>query len=200
MLPPLSIDVSLPGLPVIAPLLGAVILVTLGWRWLYGGLVVAGVVLVVAVTAGLPETAPGMKGRRRDAYARVLRLPRTIPLAVFVACSFGAYFTLISGSPFELVAQMHVASGPYAVAFAINACALLAGSFAAGRLVRRAGTERLFAAGVALAGVASALAAAIPLAPSAGIGITVVAAALLAALAYVWSRRGLRAGEPRAAR
>ena len=244
--------------PIVAPLLGALILATLGWRWLYASLVVAGVVLVVAVFAGLPETAPGTKGRRRDAYVRVLRLPRTIPLAAFVGFSFGAYFTLISGSPFALVAQMHVASGPYAVAFAINACALLAGSFTAGRLVRSVGAERLFAFGVALAAVASviacaldvlaatpagfvttfalyafasgivipnaytaaladagadagttaavlgaaqmiggavasALAAAIPLAPSAGIGITVLATALLAAVAYAWSRRGLSA-------
>jgi MFS transporter, DHA1 family, multidrug resistance protein len=242
--------------PIVAPLLGALILATLGWRWLYGALVVAGIVLIVAVVVRLPETAPGTTGRRRDAYARVLRLPRTVPLALFVACAFGAYFALISGSPFALVTQMHVASGPYAVAFAINACALLAGSFTAGRLVLRVPAERLFAAGVALAAaagglacavdvlapapagfvitfalyafamgittpnayaaaladvgadagttsavlgaaqmiggaLASALAGAIPLAPSTGIGITVAGGALLASIAYIRSRRGL---------
>ncbi|MEA2721852.1 MAG: transporter, family, multidrug resistance protein [Candidatus Eremiobacteraeota bacterium] len=241
--------------PIVAPLLGALVLVTLGWRWLYGVLVVVGIALLVAVLTRLPETAPGTAGRRRDAYVRVLRLPRTIPLALFVACAFGAYFALISGSPFALVAQMHVASAPYAVAFAINACALLAGSFTAGRLSGRVGAERLFGTGVMLAttaaavacavdvlaptpagftatfalfafafgianpnayaaaladagpdagttsavlgatqmiggAIASALATALPVPPSEGIGVTVLGASLLAALAYVWSRGG----------
>ncbi len=81
----------------------------------------------------------------------MLRLPRTVPLALFVTCLFGAYFALISGSPFALVAQMHVPSGLYALAFALNACALLTGSFGGARLTRRVAPERLFRAGVALA-------------------------------------------------
>jgi DHA1 family bicyclomycin/chloramphenicol resistance-like MFS transporter len=271
-LPPLSVDISLPGLPAIAHALrassaamqqslavfvfafGAAILVTLGWRSLYGVLAVAGALLVAAVYVRLPETAPGTADRGFAAYARVLRRPRTVPLALVVAFGFGAYFALISGSPFALVAQMHVASGPYAVAFALNACALLAGAFATGRLVKRVGAERLFAIGMALllfasavacaldvfapspaaftggfmlfafavgianpsayaAGLAgagadagtasailgalqmiggaagSALAAALPFAPSAGIGVTVFGATLLSACAYVLSRR-----------
>ncbi|MBV8298639.1 MAG: multidrug effflux MFS transporter [Candidatus Eremiobacteraeota bacterium] len=147
--------------PIVAPLLGAAILAVAGWRWLYGVLVVAGIALSAAVALRLPETAPGSRGSRRAAYARVLRLPRTIPLALFVGCAFGGYFTLISGSPFALVTQMHLASTPYAVAFAINACALLAGSFTAGRLVRRVAAERLFASGVVLLVAASALACAL---------------------------------------
>lgn len=147
--------------PIVAPLLGAAILATLGWRWLYGALVVVGAALTLVVLARLPETALGTTGSRRAAYARVLRLPRTLPLALFVAFGFGAYFTLISGSPFALVAQMHVGTGRYAAAFAINACALLAGSFTTGRLVPRLGVERMLAAGVVLCAAAGALACAL---------------------------------------
>jgi len=86
--------------------------------------------------------------------------PRTArPLAddlAFVVL-LGALTTL----PLALVTQMHLASGPYAVAFAINACALLAGSFTTGRLARRVVAERLFASGVALLVAASALACAL---------------------------------------
>ncbi len=137
--------------PIVAPLLGAAVLAALGWRPLYGVLVVAGLALIAAVQLWLPETSPRAARDLGAAYARVLRLPRTIPLALFVGCLFGAYFALISGSPFALVAQMHVPSGLYAVAFALNACALLAGSFGGGRLARTVGPERLFAAGVGLA-------------------------------------------------
>jgi DHA1 family bicyclomycin/chloramphenicol resistance-like MFS transporter len=238
--------------PIVAPLLGAAILVALNWRWLYGALALAGIALIAAVVLRLPETAPGTTGRGLSAYARVLRLPRTVPLALFVACSFGAYFALITGSPFALVTQMHVSGGLYAVCFALNACALMAGAFTTGRLAPRIGAERLFAYGVVLlviagaaacafdvfapspvafvatfmlfafsagivmpsafaaglagagadtgttsavlgasqmlgGGAGSALAAAIPFVPSAGIGVTVLGAAILAAIAYLAS-------------
>ena len=144
--------------PIVAPLLGAAMLVLLGWRPLYGALVLAGLALIAAVRFWLPETSPRTARDLRAAYARVLRLPRTIPLALFVTCLFGAYFALISGSPFALVVQMHVPSGLYAVAFALNACALLTGSFGGARMARRVGPERLFGIGVALvvlAGIAT---------------------------------------------
>jgi DHA1 family bicyclomycin/chloramphenicol resistance-like MFS transporter len=240
--------------PIVAPLLGTLILAWLGWRALYGTLVVAGAAMIVAVLVRLPETAPGVARGVRAAYSRVLRLPRTVPLVALVGFGFGAYFTLIAGSAFALVAQMHVATGPYAVAFALNACALLAGAFTTARLARLAGAERVFAAGVALlvvaaalacvldvfapspagfvatfaffafaygianpsayaagladagadagvasgllgasqmmgGAVASAIASALPLPPSAGIGITVCVLSLASALAYVLSRR-----------
>jgi DHA1 family bicyclomycin/chloramphenicol resistance-like MFS transporter len=140
--------------PILAPLIGSAVLVLWGWRALYGVVLAAGLALIVAVTFGLRETAPRASRRIGEAYARVLRLPRTIPLAALVACQFGAYFALISGSPFALVEQMHVPSGLYALAFALNACALLAGSFGGGRVAHRVGPERLFAFGVALSLVA----------------------------------------------
>lgn len=117
----------------------------LGWRALYGVLVLAGLALVFAVLIALPETSPRAEGHIGEAYLRVLRLRRTIPLAFLVALEFGAHFALISGSRFALAEQMHVPTNPYALAFAINACALLAGSVGAGRLARRVGPERLFA-------------------------------------------------------
>jgi DHA1 family bicyclomycin/chloramphenicol resistance-like MFS transporter len=140
--------------PVIAPLLGAAVLAVLGWRPLYGVLVVAGIALLAAVRFLLPETSPRAARDLGAAYARVLRLPRTIPLALFVSCMFGAYFALISGSPFALVTQMHVPSGLYAAAFALNACALLTGSFGGARVARRVGPERLFRFGVVFAVIA----------------------------------------------
>lgn len=140
--------------PILAPLIGSGVLVLCGWRALYGIVLCAGLALIVAVTFGLRETSPRAERHIAEAYARVLRLPRTVPLAVLVGCQFGAYFALISGSPFVLVAQMHVPSGLYALAFALNACALLAGSFSGGRVAQRVGPERLVAFGVSLSLIA----------------------------------------------
>ena len=146
--------------PMLAPLLGVAILAVTGWRWLYGALIVVGVSLFVAVLVRLPETARGASGDVMAAYRRALALPRTIALAAFSAFAFGAYFALISGSPFALVAQMHVPRGFYAIAFGCNAFAALCGSLATGRFAGRVGAERVFAFGVAFlvcAGVAACI-------------------------------------------
>src|SRR6202011_4420874 len=143
---------------------------------------VAGALLIAALSVVPRETAQSTAERGFTAYVRVLRRPRTLRLAAVVGFGFGAYFALISGSPFALVAQMHVASGPYAVAFALNACALLAGAFATGRLVKRVGAERLFAFGMALLLAAAAAACAVDvLAPS---PIAFTAAFMLFAFAF----------------
>ncbi len=68
--------------PVIAPLLGAAILLTLGWRHLYSVLAIVGVILFVMVAAVLPETSPRVASDVASAYRRVLQLPRTLGLAL----------------------------------------------------------------------------------------------------------------------
>jgi DHA1 family bicyclomycin/chloramphenicol resistance-like MFS transporter len=136
--------------PVIAPLIGAAILVTLGWRSLYGVLAVVGALLVLMVVFLLPETSPRVGGAIAAAYARVLRLPRTPGLALLVGGSFFGYFALISGSPFALIDQLHVTSAQFAIAFAINASAFLVSSAITGRIARRVDPELIIAGGTAI--------------------------------------------------
>ena len=130
--------------PLVAPLLGAVIVAFLPWRSLYGVLVVIGVALVAVVTLVLPETGVATTRNALQAYARVLRQPRVAPLALVLGAAFGAYFTLISGSPFALEHQMHISSTTFAICFVINAGSLLCGATLTARLARRIGPERLF--------------------------------------------------------
>jgi DHA1 family bicyclomycin/chloramphenicol resistance-like MFS transporter len=139
--------------PVIAPLIGAAILLAFGWRQLYGVLAVIGVFLVVMVAAGLPETSPRIAGNVTAAYRRVLQLPRTTGLALLVGCAFFGLFSLITGSPFALIEQLHVSSTQFAFAFAINATAFIAAAALSARLVRTVDPETLLAtaAGLTLA-------------------------------------------------
>lgn len=137
--------------PLVAPLLGAAVLTLLGWRWLYGVLAVAGVLLLAGVAFGIPETGPMVDDRAVVAYRRVLRLPRTAGLAGVSFFSFAAYFALITGSPFVLIGQLHVAPTAFSLAFAVNAAAALAGTFLTARLAKRIAPERILRGGVALA-------------------------------------------------
>jgi DHA1 family bicyclomycin/chloramphenicol resistance-like MFS transporter len=141
--------------PVIAPLIGALLLVTLGWRSLYGVLAAIGVALVAMVAFALPETSPRVASAIGSAYARVVRLPRTLGLASLLAASFFGYFALITGSPFALIAQLHVDSTQFAFAFAINASAFVVGSVISGRLARAVDPEWILATGVAFTVIAA---------------------------------------------
>ena len=143
--------------PVIAPLLGAVVLATLGWRQLYGVLAVVGLVLVALVAVLLPETSPRIATNVATAYRRVLQLPRTLGLMLVVGGSFFGFFPLISGSPFALIDQLHLSSSQFAFAFAINSLSFIVAATLSARLARCIDPEILFGAGVALIFVATAL-------------------------------------------
>ncbi len=144
--------------PILAPLLGALILATLDWRWLYGLLAIVGIALFVIVAVFLPETGQPVDGALASAYARVLRMPRLGGLALVIAASFFGYFSMITTAPFALIEQLHITSTQFALAFAINACAFLLGATITGRLARKVDPERLMAAGVGVTLVAGILA------------------------------------------
>jgi DHA1 family bicyclomycin/chloramphenicol resistance-like MFS transporter len=147
--------------PLAAPIAGVAVLSVLGWRSLYAIPAMLGALLFVTIAAALPETSPLTPGTPLERYRRVFALPRTLGIAAMIFALFGGYFAMIAGSPFALVAQLHVARATFAVAFAIEAAAGLLGSFAASRLAFRFAPEQLLAAAIALAlaaGIANGIA------------------------------------------
>jgi DHA1 family bicyclomycin/chloramphenicol resistance-like MFS transporter len=141
--------------PVIAPLIGAAILATLGWRQLYGVLAIVGCALVALVAVLLPETSPRIERSIASAYVRVLRLPRTFGLMLLIFSTFFGFFALIAGSPFALIVQLHLTSAQFALAFAINSLAFIAGAALSARLTKVVDSEILLACGCALILVAT---------------------------------------------
>jgi DHA1 family bicyclomycin/chloramphenicol resistance-like MFS transporter len=143
--------------PVIAPLIGAAILTTLNWRHLYSILAVIGLALFAMVTVLLPETSPRVASDVVVAYRRVLKLPRTPGLAMLVGFAFFGLFTLITGSPFALIEQLHVSSTQFAFAFAVNATSFIVAAALSSRLVRFVDPETLLAGGAGLVLIAGIL-------------------------------------------
>jgi DHA1 family bicyclomycin/chloramphenicol resistance-like MFS transporter len=170
--------------PMLAPLLGAALL-PLGWRAIYTALIAGGVLLLTATAVWLPESLPtraaGAHLRHTfERYRRFLALPRSIALCALVASSFAGLFAFISGSPFVLVRALGLSNTAYGIAFAISSGSILAGSWSAGLLARRVGSERLLglgAAGAAVVGSAVfALNVLVPHAPAVWQFVTVMAA------------------------
>jgi DHA1 family bicyclomycin/chloramphenicol resistance-like MFS transporter len=144
--------------PIVAPLIGAAIL-PLGWRAIYGFLVIAGVVLFGIAFAALPETLRSpSSGNVLSVYKRFIRVPGALPLSLLIAATFGGYFSFISGSPFVLQHQLGLSSTLFALCFAINALSSIAGSFTSARLAYVVLPQQLLYFGTiaaALAGIAT---------------------------------------------
>lgn len=133
---------SLAVAPMIAPSIGSVLLTVLGWRAIFAGLAVAGVVLLVISHLTLVETLPP----ERRLVASPLGLFRgfrtflTTPgtrLPMLIGCtSFAGQFAYIADSPYVLMEGYGVSRTVYGVLFGATALALMIGSITGGRMLR----------------------------------------------------------------
>lgn len=158
------INLAMSIAPMIAPIMGGLILTIADWRSIYEVLAVSGLVLVGAIAIGFEESiahrdqsaiAPRRLIRN---YLRVLSNRICVGYALVNALSFGCMFAYVAGSPLILIQVLGISTTLYGWFFAATAFAIMAGSFLNGRLsVRGVPPSRLLKAGLRLA-VVSAIA------------------------------------------
>ena len=144
--------------PVIAPALGGVVLTVGSWRTIFGGLALVGLVMMLAVRLGIPETLP--RGSRhgqglRSTAVRMLDLlgDWSFMRHVTVQClTTAGFFTYIGGSSFVLQTVYGMSPSEYAALFATNAATMAASSGVFRLTVARVGASRLRGVGLLLAG------------------------------------------------
>lgn len=135
--------------PILAPLLGSLLLILAGWRamfWLLGGF---GLFLLVAVFRSMEETVPrevksrgGIVNALR-VYRDLLRDRRLLCCALTGAVLYGGMFAYIAGSPYVLIDLHRVPVGYFGWLFGFNAFGLIAASQINARLVVRLGPVRM---------------------------------------------------------
>jgi MFS transporter, DHA1 family, multidrug resistance protein len=117
--------------PVLAPSLGAVVLLRLSWHWVFGVLVVlAGALLLMAVLA-LPETLP--QAHRRPlhvrsiiaTYGELLRDIKFVMLVLVGALGMAGLFAYIAGASFVLQGHYGLDQQTFALFFSAGAIALI---------------------------------------------------------------------------
>ena len=117
--------------PVLAPSLGAVVLLKLSWHWVFGVLVVlAGLLLLMAALA-LPETLPRehrrplqVRGILRT-YGELLRDAKFVILVLVGALGMAGLFAYIAGAAFVLQGHYGLSQQSFAVIFSAGAIALI---------------------------------------------------------------------------
>lgn len=149
--------------PMVAPVIGGVLLELVGWRGIFATLALAGVVLSLLARWTLVETlprerrlSPSLPGLVRG-YVTFFRTPG-VRLPMLVSCAmFAGQFGYIADSPFVLIDGFGVSPADYGFYFGMTALALMLGSLAGGRMLRAGrspsamivvGTSTLFVGGV----------------------------------------------------
>jgi len=117
--------------PVVAPSLGAAVLLKASWHWVFAALVVmAGALLLLAALA-LPETLPDshrrpLKVRSIAAtYGELLRDARFVVLVLVAALGMSALFAYIAGASFVLQGRYGMDEQVFALVFGAGAIALI---------------------------------------------------------------------------
>jgi DHA1 family bicyclomycin/chloramphenicol resistance-like MFS transporter len=120
--------------PILAPSIGAAVLLTGSWRGVFAVLAVLGVALLLVAIFLLKETLPPER-RRTGAFRPVLSTYRTlvtdpqfVVLTLVAALGMSALFSYVSGSSFVLQDTFGLSQQQFGLVFAIGAIALIGAS------------------------------------------------------------------------
>ena len=142
--------------PILAPILGAWLEVTFGWRANFFFIAAFATCVLIAVIAALPETIPT---RDRAAlkvthisgnYLTLLSDSRFLGYSLAATFGFCGIWAFITASSFVLIDLVGLSPGRYGVMFALMSCGFAIGSFASARVSQRIGIDRTIVCGIAL--------------------------------------------------
>lgn len=135
--------------PGVAPVLGGAISSTLGWRAIFYGLALFGVLNILFAWRLLPETgaasmqAAGNASTLRRNYAQLLKSPVFLGYAVGGGCATTAMYGFIASAPFVFVQRLHREAHEVGFYLAALVLGVTLGSFIATRLIPRVEMRKL---------------------------------------------------------
>lgn len=149
--------------PLLAPLLGSLLLVQFGWRGTFAAVVLWGVLSLLVVWWQLPETLPaGQRGqlplsRAFAIYGSLLVDPVALGLVLAGGMSFAAMFAYITASPFYFIELHGFSPFAYGLLFAANAVGIFVANYVNSRLVKAKGPAVMAGVGSGLGFVGALL-------------------------------------------
>jgi DHA1 family bicyclomycin/chloramphenicol resistance-like MFS transporter len=146
--------------PILAPSIGALINHALGWRAIFGALVLGNVICLSLIALLLPETnttrAPALRlGRVLSSYGSLLKNKQFVGYLLPDAAVRAGMFAYIAGSPFVFIELFHIPKEHYGWIFGTNGIGLILASQINRRLLRRWEPDVILRWSVRLAAVAS---------------------------------------------
>ncbi|MFD6699929.1 MULTISPECIES: multidrug effflux MFS transporter [unclassified Microbacterium] len=152
--------------PVLAPLLGGLLLTFTDWRGLFVALGVIGALLLLTAALAVPETHPraerttGGLGNDLRGIGAALGNGPFLVFALTLGLAAGGFFTYLQMSSFVLQNQFGVDAQGFALIFAMNSGGIVLGAWLSRRLARRSDGRRFDGRRVVLTSLALGTAAA----------------------------------------
>lgn len=130
--------------PILAPLLGGVLVNGWGWQWIFIVLTLFSAACTLAVTLGLPESMPADRPRRPlsgapKLYGGLLMDPVFMGHALTGGIAMAGMFAYIAGSPFVFIKLYGVPAEHYGWLFGSNAAGFILMAQVNARLLSRRG-------------------------------------------------------------
>src|SRR5712675_1565614 len=131
--------------PVVAPSLGAAVLLKASWHWVFAALVVLAAGLLLLAALALPETLPTSHRRPLKVrgiaatYVELLRDTRFVILVLVAALGMSGLFAYIAGASFVLQGHYGLDQQAFALVFGAGAVALIGATQLNVVLLRRFG-------------------------------------------------------------
>ncbi len=143
--------------PILSPIVGGQLLQVTSWRGVFIVLAAIGIIMLLSVLFGLPETlAPGKRSSGGTAntfrtFGVLLSDRKFMGLALSSGCISAAMFSYISGSPFVLQNIYGVSPQVFSLIFAMNGVGIIIAGQITGRLAGKVSEKRLLVTGITLA-------------------------------------------------
>ncbi|MCS3430598.1 multidrug effflux MFS transporter [Klebsiella sp. BIGb0407] len=149
--------------PILAPLIGGLVLQTASWHAIFWLLALFGVIALLWCLSGLPETLPVERRVRLDgrsvlrSYANMLAHRDFMAYTLAGSFILGSLFTYISASAFIFTHDFSLSPATFSYLFALNSVMLICGGFLSNSLLTRGYSEKtLTVAGIMVHGLAAA--------------------------------------------
>ena len=159
--------------PMISPVVGGLLVDTLGWRAVFGFSVAAAVAITIGVWLVIYETRPpgdvGQQGKVLRSYAELLAQPRFVALVLQTGFATGTFLIVASASSSLMKELLGRPATEFGLYFVLLPLGFLGGTMISSRLGNRAPTEAMVLIGslvcLAAAVVQAALLVAFPPVP-----------------------------------
>ncbi|MDQ5896964.1 MAG: transporter, family, multidrug resistance protein [Pseudomonadota bacterium] len=149
--------------PILAPVAGSLVVALAGWRWIFGCIVVLGLLALGLVLGPLEESRP-VEARRGTTLAGTLAAVGTLlrdghfrALALTGAFAMSGFMAYLGHSSFVMIEHHGVTPTQYGLLFGLNAIAFIGAAQLNVRLCRRLGLARVVQLGLVGYLAASAL-------------------------------------------
>ena len=145
------ITMAMVAAPMVAPALGGLLTDLAGWRSVFVAGAALGILILVAVHGGLPETAnaigPGRSRNPLHGFGPLLRSRVFMGYALQGAFSIAVFYAFLAAAPFLMLTVLHRPASEYGLMFIMISGAFMVGNFVAARYSARLGADRMILAG-----------------------------------------------------